>query len=40
MEGKDLKKWQWVLVYAGIVISSAAIVWGLCELVRINISKF
>lgn len=39
MEG-DLKRWQWCLVYLGIVLSSAVIVWGLCELVRINISKF
>jgi hypothetical protein len=37
---KDLKRWQWCLVYLGIVLSATVIVAAICELVRINIDKF
>lgn len=40
MEGKDLKRWQWCLVYLGIVLSSAVIVAAVYELIKINYDKF
>lgn len=37
---KDLKRWQWCLVYLGIVLSATVIVAAVYELTRINIDKF
>lgn len=40
MNERPLKKWEWCLVYLGIILSAAVVVWGLYEIVRINIDKF
>lgn len=37
---KELKKWQWVLIWVGIVLSSAVIVAAVLELIKINYDKF